>query len=355
MLFYVSHTQVKTLTSFQRERLLPYAGEVLVRRSQPVTPEKVIARTPQKISYLIIPLSQELGVPASDLPQYLMVKEEDQVEQGQPLAEKKGSLGSKKIVKTPLDGIIAQISRGRLILQKRAIPLELRAMMTGEVVHIYPQRGAILETKGSLIQAIWDSGRESAGKISVLSSAPDQSFDPAQLTPELRGTILVAGYLDREDLLRQAEENGVRGLIVGGMPAELCRQAANLSYPIFITDGIHATTMSSPIFTLFQQSQERTAALFTRIPHQPQSRPEIVIPLLAATLPNNPITRDESLTRDQTVRINRVPYLGQIGQIINVYNHPRTTMLGSRLPGADVQLANGQILFVPYTNLDLIS
>jgi hypothetical protein len=43
-----------------------------------------------------------------------------------------------------------------------------------------------------------------------------------------------------------------------------------------------------------------------------------------------------------------------MGIVTALYSHPRQTAIGTREPGADVALQNGEVVFVPYTNLDLI-
>jgi hypothetical protein len=43
-----------------------------------------------------------------------------------------------------------------------------------------------------------------------------------------------------------------------------------------------------------------------------------------------------------------------MGTVVALYSHPRLTAIGTRAQGADVELQNGEVVFVPYTNLDLI-
>ena len=354
MLFYAGITHVKLLTTIQRERLLPTPGEVIVRRGQEVTAVQVVARTPQQTHYTLVDGSHALGVPPETLAQYLVVSPGDAVAQGAPLLRKKGSLGSSKVVKSPVDGILYQVNNGRIILQKRTVLFELRALITSEVTRVFPDYGVLLETPGSLVQAVWDSGKDGTGKIQVVTTTPSAALTEGQVGAAVRGAVVVAGRADRFDLLHQLEDNGGRGLIVGSMPASLCRQAHTFSFPILITDGIGRCPMATPIFDLLQQSQERTAALFCRQPERRNSRPEIAIPLPGTTIADKNTKRGETITAGQTVRIVRAPHHGLVGTVQAVYLHTRTTNIGARLPGADVLLPDGQVIFVPYTNLDLI-
>ncbi len=359
MLFYAGITHVKLLTTIRRERLLPTPGEVIVRRGQEVTTVQVVARTPQQTSYTLVDGSQALGVPPDALEQYLVVPPGTAVTQGAPLLRKKGALGSSKVVKSPLDGVLYQVTNGRIIIQKRTVLFELRALMASEVAQVFPNQGVVLETSGSLIQALWDSGKDGTGKIQVTTATPADTLAEDQVGAAARGAVVVAGNVDRLDLLHQLEDNGGRGLIVGSMPAALCRQAHAFSFPIFITDGIGHYPMATPIFDLLQQSQERTAALFGRQANRRDSRPEIAIPLPATNVADKNTRRGETIAAGQTVRIVRArellaPHQGQVGTVQAVYSHARTTHVGARLPGADVLLPDGQVIFVPHANLDLI-
>ncbi|MCB8954014.1 MAG: hypothetical protein H6650_18560 [Ardenticatenales bacterium] len=354
MLFYAGITHVKLLTTILRERLLPTPGEVTVRRGQEVTPVQVIARTPRQASFTLIYGSKVLGVPPAEVGQYLLVQPGDVVEQGTPLLRKKGSLGSAKVVKSPVDGILYQVNNGRLILQKRTLLFELRALMAGEVAQVFPNQGVLLETQGSLIQAVWDSGKDGTGKIHMAVDTPEAPLTMQHVGADARGLVLVAGHVDNVEVLRQLEDNGGRGVIVGSMPAALCRQAHTYSFPILVTDGIGRYPMAAPIFDLLQQSTERVSALFCRQPTRHHSRPEIIIPLPTANISNKNTGIGETIDVGQKVRILRPPFQGQVGEVENIYLHTRVTDLGARVPGADVRLPDGQVIFVPHTNLDLI-
>jgi hypothetical protein len=43
-----------------------------------------------------------------------------------------------------------------------------------------------------------------------------------------------------------------------------------------------------------------------------------------------------------------------MGTVVTLHSQPRLTEVGTRMTGADVELNNGEVVFVPYTNLDLI-
>ncbi len=350
-----SVTQVKALTYIRRRRMLPVPGEVVVRGSQEVSPVQVVARASQDTGFQILRGSQMLGVSPEELPDYLLVEEGTAVHRGMPLMRgKKNLFGRAKRYSSPIDGFLHQVQNGYLILQNTPELLELRAMMHSRVASIIPNRGVILETNGSLVQAMWDSGKEAYGKLKVVAQSPDEFLKSDGIGSDFHGTIVVIGRIEKRELLQQMEDQGVRGVIAGSMPSDLCRAARTLSYPVFLTDGIGYQSMADPIFQLLQQSEDRELSLFKRIPGMRGSRPEIVIPLPTTHVPEQQQSPQATVEVGQSVRVLRYEGGSPMGTVKALYSHPRLTAIGTRVPGADVELQNGEVVFVPYTNLDLI-
>lgn len=354
MSYFPGVTHVKPLLKIKRERLLPRAGEVAVRAGMEVTPVQVVARTAQETGFQILRASEMLEVPPEDLHKYLLVEEGAALQRGMPLLRKRGLFGRNRRYVSPVDGILYQVGNGSLILQQTPSLLELRAMVSGRVTNVLGNRGVIIETNGSLIQGVWSSGREAYGKINVLTGSGDETFPAENIGAQASGNILVSGRIEQFEAMQQAEENGARGIIVGSMPAALFQAVAALSIPVIITDGIGQQPMAEPIFTLLQQSQGREASLFGQVDNQRNQRPEIIIPLPAEG--ESPPAIDESAmaSEGQRVRILGGRPGQRIGRIVKLHSQPRTTEIGTRVPGADIELPDGVVMFVPYTNLDLI-
>lgn len=343
-------TIVKALMKIRRERVLTQPGEVVARPGQQVTPVQVVARALQQKSVTVIPAAELLGVPAGQLGKYLLVEEGAAIQKGTPLVRKTGLLGNRRRINAPVDGVLYQVSNGRLILQQTPDLVEIRAMMHGFVIGLVSNRGVMIETFGSLIQAIWGSGREGYGKIKVATETADTPLRVEHIKADARGTILVGGHLNRTDVLDKAGDSSVRGFIVGSVPESMLSVLEEFLLPIIVTDGFSNVPMSEPIFRLLQQSEGREASLFGKMG---DSRPEIIVPLpVNEETDKTPPVR--TLAVGQTVRILRAPYTGRVGQVVNIHTQSYLTNIGLRVAGADVSLPDGQVVFVPYMNLDLL-
>ncbi len=344
-------TFVETLSKIQKERMLPTGGDVIARIRQDVTPMQVVARMPKKLDFIILPVSDLLGISANALQKYLLVEVGATVNQGTPLIGKRGLFG--KEFSAPIDGIVYKISDGRIILQQKVDWVELRALIPGQVTNQIPNRGVVIETTGSRVQAVWSSSKEGYGKIKVVTQTAAESMNNSHLNEETSKHILVAGKITDLEVLKNAAKIKTQGLIVGSMPASLCQAANSLPFPVLITDGIGSQDMAEPIFRLFQKSRDREAALFGHMNEDWESRPEVILPLTGPPK-NQSSGSHDSITIGKTVRILRQPFAGQVGKVARLYNYSQTTQIGTTYHGADVKLSDGRNIFVPFANLDVI-
>lgn len=347
-------TPVQPFTKIRRERRLPQAGEVVVSLGQQVNPVQVVARTSQQRGYTIVPAAEILGVPEEEVAQYLLVEEGTAVQRKKPLLRKRGLFGGKEYV-SPVNGTLYQVSNGRLVLQQTPDLLEVRAMIQGIVAGNLGNRGVVIETHGTLIQGKWANGREGYGTIKAVGEDRDLPLAREHIGADVRGTILVAGVLQQAGVLDLAEENSVRGVIVGSVPARLAPALSGYRFPIIVTEGFRGQKMSTPIFDLLRQMQGREASLLGA-PANAWTRPEIIIPRPGRHEKSTAVSSETtiSLNLGQTVRILREPYAGQVGQVIAIHGRARVTELGYRLPGADVAITDDRVIFVPFPNLDMI-
>jgi len=253
-----------------------------------------------------------------------------------------------------MDGVLHQIRNGRLVLRPDAEMLELRALIPARVVTVLAKRGVILEAHGTLIQAMWDSGKEGYGKITVVANMPDQEISTEMIASQMSNHIAVGGTVSQSAVLQGLEETGIQGLIVGSMTPELCQAASAFSFPVVLTDGIGRQPMADSIFQLLQQSEGREAALFAGTSGARGQNTEIVIPLPSARLARQPKDADEQLLEGSPVRVIGLAEIPRFGRVIRLHPQPMKTAYGSLTQGADILFADGRQVFIPIANMDLV-
>jgi hypothetical protein len=332
-------------------RMLPGLGEIITGVGQSVNPMQTVARAVLSVRYRVLPLSDILQVAPEALPEMLLVEPGARVKQGTLLVDKKGFLGRRQQYESPLDGEFYRVDNGRLILRQTSDIYELRALVAGQVIEHFPQRGVLLETFGSLIQVAWATRREEAGLLNVVTLNPTLRFTPEQLLPDYKSAILVVGWFDQPEVLQRAREAGVRAIICGSLPAELCPLAEAGDLPVFATDGIGRQGLSAPVFDILRAAQgKRTALLGAQISGE---RAQIVIQVDKKTT-EAPKAATTPLAVGQRVLLLRAPYQNQVAEVRRLYHLVQTTESGVRAQGADVRLADGRTLFIPYANMEAI-
>ncbi len=345
----IVHPQMK----IRRERLLPKGGEVVVRVGQNVTALQAVARTPLETDFHIIPISEKLNISPDEVDEFLQVRKGEQLEAGQVLAEKKRLLGKLQVT-APIDGLFYEMNNGRIIIQRRTDWLELRAMVAGYIVNSIADRGVVIETQGCLVQGVWGSGKESMGKLKIVTRSRDATLSIGQIANVKDGQIVVAGRIDRVDVLEKAAESNIFGIIAGSMSAELCQISTQFPFPIILTDGIGTSGMSAAIFTQLQEFDGADTSLFAAYDATLGERPEIIIPRESDKPGGNIIPLYKALTVGDKVRILRQPYVGQVGEIVHISNFSKTILINIKAHGADVKLEDDSIVFIPGNNLELL-
>ncbi|MCP5099438.1 MAG: hypothetical protein GY943_28115 [Chloroflexi bacterium] len=344
-------TIVQPLLSLRRQRLLPQGGEVIVKVGQTVPPLHVLARTPLSTEFIVVSVGEQLGVSHEELSEFLLVNVGDSVSQGEPLAEKKRLLGAKQ-VKSPIEGEVAAINNGRLVLKQTTDWYELRAMVNGRVLNYVANRGVTLEIVGALIQGKWATGSHTLGDIEIVDGTHNTPLQAEQIPSILDNRVLVTSHIGDLELLTNLADNRVSGIIAGSMPIELCEAATSINLPVILTEGIGTQSFSPPIIELLQELSGESASLFTKYDLEQGQRPEIIVPRKGVPKEASPFNKP--LTVGQTVRIIRTPYQSQIGVIEKIFSQSYRTADGIKAEGATVKLLNGNVVFVPTVNLDIL-
>lgn len=349
-MYYPFESQVTPLVNVRRERMLPAPGDVLVQLNDRVEPTQVVARANLPGDFRVLSVARELGVSPTKIKQYMQVKVGDGVRRGQVIVKKRN-----RLVKSPIAGVLASSGSGRVLVETPPTPFELRAYINGTVTNVLPNRGVVIETTGAVIQGVWGIGGESFGVLKRLVKSPDKPIRAKDIDPSCHGTIVIGGSEINEAVLERAQELQIRGIVTGGLSPELIPLVKRSPIPIVATEGIGAIPMSEPVFQLLTTNDGREASISGRVrPRWGVVRPEIVITLPAESLPSSQAQPGTPLTIGARVRVVRAPYLGQVGTVVTLVDHPRHIETDARVHGALIDLEQGEPVFVPLVNLEVL-
>lgn len=334
------------------ERLLPFPGEVLVEPGQRVEPMDVVGRAHIPSRIRILHVAQRLSIAADDLQKYLLKGLGERVEEGEVIAEA-GRWPFRRLYRAPAEGRIVNEAHGRLLLEVSPSTYELRAYLKGVVTQVVSRRGVAIETSGAIMEGAWAMGGDAFGVLKMLDEAPEGRLVPEAIDMGYHGAIVVVESWATKEGLEKAEEIGVRGVILGSLPSSLVGFVSSLSFPVMIMEGFGEVPISRPLFSLFQQHAGREACMTSGLPHGVRLlRPQVIVPFLRAE--EAPRGESPALKEGTLVRLVREPYLGKVGYVASPLLQKRTVEWGVEVEGVEVDLEEGERVFVPLANLELL-
>ena len=358
--------------TIRRTRRLPIKGDVLVKVSDSVNPDQVVAQAKLPGILQNVKMAERLGVEPKEIKQFLELKEGDSVEKGQILVEKKGFLGifGKHIEKSDYAGTIETISEvsGHVLIREPSIPIDLTAYVQGKIVDIIPDEGVIVETRGAMVQGIFGVGGEKTGIIRVAVDSPDQTLTPDLVKDTDKGMILVGGSGVTYETLERVSAVGAAGIVVGGVKdsdlvkylgydigVAITGQEA-INFTLVVTEGFGFLRMAQRTFELLKSLQGSKASIngATQI-RAGVIRPEVIVPLDFGDKVQPRQMSSGELTIGTPIRVIREPYFGSLGavtglpaQLVRVDSETEVRVLNAKLE-------DGRDVTVPRANVEIIA
>ncbi len=355
----------------RRTRRLPLKGDVLVQLNQEVEPTTVVARTELPGILQSVKVAEKLSVEPGDVPELLTVRIGDSVEEGVLLAESKGLFGIfKGHVYSEYAGTIETLTErsGHLLIREPPTPVEVSAYMKGKVVEILPEEGAIIETRGAMIQGIFGIGGERLGAIRIAVESPDETLEASHVREDDKEKVLIGGACVTFDAIKAAEKAGVVGLVAGAVRdmdlvkylgydigvAITGQEAIPLS--LIATEGFGRLAMASHTFELFKSLEGKQASIngATQI-RAGVIRPEVIVPIEGAASREKPTDGYGTLEIGTTVRIIREPYFGRLAEVTELPPELQRVESGSSVRVLKAKLEGGEEVTVPRANVEIIA
>lgn len=355
----------------QKSRILPLDGQVLVKVGQKVEPDDVVARTELPGDAVLENIASRLGLPPEEVPDSMLKKEGDFVEEGEVIAKAKSFFGLfKTIAKATRSGTIESINKitGQVLLRGAPLPVEVKAYLRGKVVEIEENQGCIIETHGAFIQGIFGVGGETNGELMMACESPHQVLSKELITSEMAGKVIVGGSLVTARALRKAIENNVAGVVVGGFNDKdlieflghdlgvAITGQEKLGISLVITEGFGEIEMANKTFELLRANVGKLACIngATQI-RAGVIRPEVVIPSDQESTAEKTAKDIKGLEIGTLVRVIRSPYFGILGLVTDLPAKPHVLESGSKARTLKVDLTDGRKdVIVPRANVEII-
>ena len=360
--------------TIQKERRLPLEGEVIVEAGTTVQAEDVVAKADLPGNVQLLNVANLLSVPAEEITEYMLKPIGETIVKDEIIATTKGLFGLfKSQARSPIDGTIEAVSdvTGQVILREPPIPVEVKAYTDGTVTEIAPNEGVTVETYGSYIQGIFGVGGETVGNLTVAVSAPSDELAAEQILSEHRDNILVGGSLVTTDAIQKAIQQGVKGIIAGGIDDADLRKllgyelgvaitgSEEIGITLVITEGFGSIAMAEHTFTLLKAREGMKTSIngATQI-RAGVVRPEILIPIAPETTETSSEARyaatEGMLEIGSSVRIIREPYFGKLGRVTELPIELQNLETEAQVRVLRVELENGEQTTLPRANVEAI-
>lgn len=355
----------------RRTRRLPIKGEVLVKPLEHVAPDQVVARAMLPGPLQTIKLADKLGIEAREVASFFRFKVGDALKQGDVLAETKGFLGMfKSSVTSDYTGIVESISEvtGSVLVREASIPVDVKAYIKGHIAEIIEDEGAIVETRGAMVQGIFGIGGERLGVIRVAVSDPSQPLTAADVKDTDKGKILIGGSGVEYDAIHRATEVGAVGIVAGGVrDSDLIKFLGydigvaitgqeKIDLTIVVTEGFGFLTMAKRTFELFKSLEGKVASTngATQI-RAGVIRPEVIVPLQEDEMKTETAGQVFELRVGTSIRVIREPYFGALGAVTGLPAKLVTVDSGTEVRVLTAKLDDGRDVTVPRANVEIIA
>jgi hypothetical protein len=344
-------TLIRPLVNIERKRMLSGIGEVTVSTGQEVNANELVAQAELHDHHILVDVRQALQIKKVDqVAEILHCKPGERLEEGDIIAETGGLF--KRVVRAPMNGVVAAISSGKVILEVQGRREQLRAGYGGIVTQVVHRKGVLIQSHGALIQGVWGNRLSGSGLLTQIGDQPAFELEANLLTVDLRGAVLFSGILRNAEALRNMVALSLRGLILGSMSAALQSLAMELKFPVMLIDGFGDIGMNLAAYEILHTNVSRELNLIAEpVDELSGSRPEAFIPLPADGEEPDDVL---SLKPGRIVRILSHPYQGQIGEILKIHSGKTKLPNGILARSADIRLQDKKQITMPVDNLDLL-
>lgn len=352
-------------------RRLPISGDVRVKINDQVKAGDVVAETNLPGNVHPVNLANQMSLPPADVVACMLKAEGDPIAVDEPMAQTKGMFGLfKNTVNSRFDGTIETVSpvTGQVIIRGAALPVQVQAYMSGQVVSVSEGEGCEVEADVAYVQGIFGVGGETQGTIRVVGAGHEQELTADLITEDMAGCIIVGGARMTVEAIRRAREVKAAGIISGGIDDQDLKELLgydlgvaitgreDLGITVIVTEGFGEISMAERTHEMLREFEGREASIngATQI-RAGVMRPEIIVPLESIPAASDEGEFEEGqLTAGRLLRVIRDPWFGMIGKVSDLPAEPHVLGSGSKARVLEVTFPSGEKAIVPRANVELI-
>lgn len=338
--------------NLKRERRLPMRGEVVVHEGQAVQPEDLVAEAHLPGELFLVDVCHALDVDWVDVHHCLVRQPGENLLEDDVIAQDGGAFP--RVVRTPVAGRFAALHQGLAVIEVGQETFQVSACLPGVVEAVIPEYGAVIASKGFLVQGVWGNAGVGDGALTIIEETWSTPLTTAMLAEVEDGQVVVSGQVFDADVLNHLAEAGVAGLITGVMTPGLITAAARHALPIMVLQGFGSLPADRAYLELLEPYiGERVYVHADAVNRLDGTRPELIVPQTGEI----EVAESKTLTAvgiGSRVRICSGKAQGQSGKVMAIVDEPPQFASGLSLPAVVVQVEDGERITVPQQNLVIL-
>lgn len=308
-------------------------------------------------------IAKEFDMPVLLAKRIIQVRVGDVLQMGDTLAMDEDNLR----VVAPIAGLITEIKGAVISIKRPFVLTQTFAYVSGHVVEIIPELGAVLESDLTRLNGVFGIGGEAWGELRQAVNTAQDVLEANEITEADRGKALLAGSLLTYEAMQKALQVGAAGIICGGAhnidivklvghevkPGIISRE---IKLTVVITEGMGQIPMQQQMFQTIAAYEGKMVSIngLTQI-RAGVIRPEILLPAgeddSVSTETEKTVSVMEELQIGDTVRIIREPWFGLVGKI--TADPEQEVVLPSGVQTLIYRLSvDGEQLAVPRANVE---
>jgi hypothetical protein len=242
----------------------------------------------------------------------------------------------------------------------------MNAYVRGVVDEVRSDRAVVIQAEIACVQGIFGVGGERSGIIHVLDIEPSTLLRAHHLERVPSGSIVVGGCRPDIAALKEAEQRGVGGLIVGSLDDRMLRDYLGYDLGIALTgdEEVAVTVIMTegfgelPIAAHTRELLRRAHGCAASINGATQVRAGAIRPeILVFDLPIRERTQRNAVAElrcGTRVRIIRVPYFGEYGEVVELPEKLEKIPSGGYTRVARVETSKFGTVTIPRANIELL-
>ena len=336
----------------QRTRQLPLPGQVLVKEGDEVAPEDVIAETTISSGIRLVNLYRALNLSSEEVEGCLVREVGDTLEEGDVIAQAEGVIP--RLVRAPADGILLDVNDGQAVLAADETIFRVQSGVIGRIQKVIPEYGAVIQTRGSLIQGMWGNGKVGQGALRVLIDKQEGLLDAADLDEVEKGDLLAGGVCLNGTVLVTAVEREAAGIIVIRLAPELIPTALDMAIPVIVVGGFGPGLPDQRTVDILRLGAGKMACVnAVDVDRSQGHRPEVIIPQEDGKA-EELLGFQGVIEVGMQVRLLSGEFVGRVGEVEACAKSPVEFPSGLELPSVLIRLENGEAVSASSQNLVIL-